>query len=197
MTTIQKTINEHIQYTFKCDKTTFDLTDNENIDKCIEIAKIIERFNDTKYVLDFIKNNLINDLLTMKVHGYIINHEFDFDILAFACFLEKYEIIEALLKTELYDINHTYLLGTHSWKTPVMMVSNIKTIKLLIDNGADVNIKDQFGHSAFSEACNNGNIECCKLMYKTGKCDFDEKIWINNKDKMTCGNMLLNKIFKE
>jgi ankyrin repeat protein len=186
------------QYRFKYDKMIIILIGNINIYESIKVAKLIESFDDIDYIINFINNNTTNNLLNRHISGYINNNEYPFmlDIFGFACFFERYEIIKALLETKLYDINHSYKIGD-SYQTPIMMnFDNIKVLKLLIDNGADLNLKDQDGRSAFSESCYHGDVECCKLMYDTGKCSFDEKILIDKDgEKQTCGEFLLAKIF--
>lgn len=46
--------------------------------------------------------------------------------------------------------------------------NDIETIKLLLDHGADVNIKDMFGKNALFNACNQASKEIVELLIKRG-----------------------------
>lgn len=191
------------------DGTIFSLDNfhNENMELSTKVFKFVELFwgtqEDTDYVLNYIKDNISNEILTHKIAGYINGtHFIIWDIFTFACNSDNYAIIEALLKTDLYDINYFYCFGTNENASVVHMNShNVDILKLFIDNAAitgknipDFNAKDTFGKSAFSESCYH--VKACKLMYNTGKCSFDEKIYMGRKDEMTCGEMLLGNLYE-
>ncbi len=79
----------------------------------------------------------------------------------------------------------------NDWNTPLHMAANnnkIGIVKLLLDNGADVNAKDVLGIIPLCDAVNNNNIAIIKLLFKK-----ENDININNnKNKNTLYDSILN-----
>ena len=86
--------------------------------------------------------------------------------------------VSSILKKQKADINHISEVEGFNNFTPLIFASdkgNYEIVKLLIDNRADINAKDNNGHIALIEAVDSGNYEkIVKLLVENGA-DIDAK----------------------
>ena len=87
--------------------------------------------------------------------------------LIYAVLLKEYEIVKAMLPVA-EDINEKW---GRNYLTPLIIASQLqdfKIAKLLIQNGADVNIQDRVGKTALSWAIQHNSFEIASLILKHG-----------------------------
>ena len=98
-----------------------------------------------------------------------------------------------------YDLNTQDNIGHYTALIYAAKNNKIKITKLLLNAGADLNLKDFDGHTALTRAAQNNNIGIVKLLLNSGV-DFNEKdnngntalIWAISNNNIEIVKLLLN-----
>ena len=80
----------------------------------------------------------------------------------------KTEVFKYLVEEKKVDVNVKDVSIGRTVLFDVCMDGNLELVKILIENGADVNVKDVLGQTALFNACENGNRELLEYMIKHG-----------------------------
>ena len=107
-----------------------------------------------------------NNLFTFKLILVVINFP-EFEAFLTACKHGQYEAAESLLKEPHLHIN----AYGHDGLSALMCASqegHYKVVKLLLENGARVDLQDSKGWSALMYACEKGHHEVMRLLLEHG-----------------------------
>lgn len=145
---------------------------DENWGKEIEVFRFVEKmYFDPEESLKIIRDQqLSKELYRLRISGYIVNHEYEFDIFAFACLYKNKALIEELLKTNLYDINELYSLGMFEKITPRGLIDGDKELEELFQF-SPISEKN-YGFSTIWKELKLGNIKEQQIKYINGEPNF-------------------------
>ena len=60
------------------------------------------------------------------------------------------------------------------------LYGRIETAQFLIDNGANINAKDNYGWTSLMRACYNGHIETAQILIDNGAdIEAQDKVWLD------------------
>lgn len=96
--------------------------------------------------------------------------------LHFSCSLQLYDISDLLIKYNI-DINvHDY----NEEITPLhycVILNNAKLVKLLLDNGANLNLQDVYGNTSLHYSIIENNVEIFNMLLNHGKNNINLNLW--------------------
>jgi len=104
----------------------------------------------------------------------------------------KSDLVTHLLKQERRVKDQISLQDTHGWTALHYAMKNGSkdTVKILLDQGAKTRVRCSEGHQPFMTACDNGKLECAKLLISTEK-NRTQSIDINAEDNHNRTALLL------
>ena len=116
---------------------------------------------------------------------------------------KRLEIANILLNAGADPNFYTYIIGSEIPLIEATKYNNVEVCKLLLEKGAELNVRDSCGNTAIHEAAINGSIEVTKLLYNNGaEVDLTSAFVLDLKDKIVeltqdmtskeCKNILSN-----
>ncbi|XP_067651758.1 uncharacterized protein [Haliotis asinina] len=103
----------------------------------------------------------VYNLLVAQEADLFTSDLFDTDCLVWACIGGNVKIVHDMLSMERFDINKTYRMTL----TPIMHAAycgHYDVFNLLVENGADLSLKDDEGQDCLTWACKGGNASIVK-----------------------------------
>ncbi len=173
---------------------TFNYTKDDNINLDRNFANFC--IGQKKDIKNFLTNKIIN-IQNISLKEYNSKDEGGNSCLHVACIVGSLEKLQEYIKYA--DINNI----DNGGNTALIIAStncHIECIKLLIENGADVNIGNIEGDTPLIFASSIDHIECVKLLIEKGaiidkanKASLTSLLWASREDSIECVKLLIEK----